>query len=119
MNRLFKTKYRLLFLSLAISGFVLSCTSTTVEPTTTKVALANITMKNWFDVNCAKCHASGKIANKDWLYDASDFNGSIKTHLDLIYKEVITEKAMPEDTYLSAAELAKFKTWYDAGASPN
>jgi mono/diheme cytochrome c family protein len=104
---------------LGMTTFV-SCTTSTVEPTTTdtsttKVAFEHATMKPFFDTYCASCHASGKSNYKDWLYDATDYATSIKGHISTIYTEVYVRKTMPENTTLTTAQLAAFKAWYDAG----
>jgi hypothetical protein len=106
-----KIKYAIL---VAFPISVISCISAK-DPVPVKEALSNVVMKNWFDSNCSRCHSVGKIAEKDWLYDATDYQASIKAHLPTIYQEVITEQVMPEDKPLSAADMATFKTWYEAG----
>jgi hypothetical protein len=101
---------------LAFPISVISCISAK-DPFPDKEALTNAVTKNWFDSNCSRCHSAGKIAEKDWLYDATDYQASIKAHLSTIYQEVVTEAVMPEDKPLSAADMTAFKKWYDAGAS--
>ena len=79
-----------------------------------KISFTHPTMKPWFDSNCSRCHASGNIASNKWTYDANDYDGSIKTHIDHIYQVVYTDKIMPP-TGLDSTNLANFKAWYDAG----
>lgn len=103
---------------LTVIGLIISsCSSSsdTVTPSTTGTAFTEATMKPWFDTYCASCHASGKSNYKDWLYNPANYETSIKANISKLYSEVYTRKSMPEGTKLSTAELAKFKTWYDAG----
>lgn len=72
-------------------------------------------MKPWFDSYCASCHATGTSAANKWLYDASDFNNTVKKHISSIHSEVVTKKSMPQGINLSAVELQKFVDWYAAG----
>jgi cytochrome c5 len=81
-----------------------------------KVDFAHASMKPWFDTYCASCHAAGKSDAGKWLYDASDFNGSIKDNIAEIYKLVYVNKSMPPSG-ITQAELAKFNDWYNAGYS--
>jgi hypothetical protein len=80
-----------------------------------KISFTHPTMKPWFDSKCASCHASGASAASKWKYDASDYDGSIKTHIDHIYQVVYTDKIMPPPSGLDSTNLANFKAWYDAG----
>lgn len=74
------------------------------------------TMKPWFDSKCASCHAPGASAALKWKYDVSDYEGSIKDHIDHLYNVVYVDKSMPP-TALDSSSLATFKSWYDAGYS--
>jgi mono/diheme cytochrome c family protein len=94
-----------------------SCTKTAT--TTSKTAFTNATMKPWFDNYCASCHAAGKSDSGKWLYDASDYDGSIKASINSLYSSVYTRGSMPVGIQLSSSELNKFKTWYDAGYNAN
>ncbi|MFN8347778.1 MAG: hypothetical protein U0X91_22425 [Spirosomataceae bacterium] len=112
------------FITVAFLGLVtlFSCTTSSVAPaedTTTKVAFSNASMKPFFDTYCTECHASGKSNYKDWLYDPTNYTTSIKASITTIYNEVYVRKTMPENTTLTAAQLAAFKAWYDAGYPAN
>ena len=89
------------------------------QKTSTGTAFTNTTMKPWFDDNCASCHASGKKNADEWLYNASNYESSIKSEISSIYSEVYTRRSMPEGYSLSTDELNKFKTWYDDGYPSN
>ncbi|MFN8355158.1 MAG: hypothetical protein U0Y10_11960 [Spirosomataceae bacterium] len=102
-----------------VMGLTVSSCSNSSDPTPasteTAVAFEHATMKPWFDTYCASCHASGKSNYRDWLYDPTNYTSSIKGNIAKIYSEVYVLKSMPEGTKLSSADLATFKTWYDAG----
>jgi len=85
----------------------------------TNIAFTNADAKPIFDKYCASCHASGKANAGDWLYDASDYDGSIKGSINDIYQTVYVRRSMPRGSSISAAELTKFKAWYDAGYPTN
>jgi mono/diheme cytochrome c family protein len=82
------------------------------------VPFTNPTMKAFFDTKCASCHASGKANAGAWLYDASDYQGSIVSHHSHLKEEVYDKKTMPPSG-ATAAELDAFKAWYDAGYPAN
>jgi len=106
-------KFKIALASVAIIGFsISSCTKTT---TSSKTAFTNATMKPWFDSYCASCHASGKSDAGKWLYDATDYNGSIQSSMSSIYRTVYINRSMPVGVQLSSSELNSFKSWYDAG----
>jgi mono/diheme cytochrome c family protein len=107
------------FFVVIICFLVLSFSCKKTITTTTKIAFTNATMKPWFDTNCASCHASGKPNSSEWLYDASNYESTIKIDISEIYREVYIKKSMPVGTSLTTVELSKFKTWYDAGYSAN
>ena len=103
---------KIIFLATVVTiATITSCKKTT---TTGGGTFTHATMKPWFDNNCASCHASGASASSKWLYDVANYN-SIKTEISTIYKDVYTNKSMPQGKQLSADDLAKFKAWYDAG----
>ncbi|HAK80398.1 MAG TPA: hypothetical protein DCM71_26735 [Runella sp.] len=110
-----------LFVWVALVGVSLlsACSTSSVDPatdtTTTKVAFEHATAKPIFDTYCASCHASGKSNYRDWLYDPADYTTTIKGKISTIYNEVYVKKSMPEGTSMTAAQLAAFKAWYDAG----
>jgi cytochrome c5 len=106
---MFKKIVAALFTTIILIGIVLS----SCKKSSNNVAFTNATMKPWFDTNCSSCHASGKSDAKKWLYDAND-ETTIQNNISSIYKAVYTSKTMPP-TGISAAELAKFKSWYDSG----
>jgi mono/diheme cytochrome c family protein len=114
MKLLQKTSLTLLLFIMSVFGCINNS-----EPSPAKEAFTNASMKPWFDSNCARCHSSGKVANKDWLYDPSDYQKSIKKHIATIYQEVVTEAVMPEDKDLTATEMKDFVNWYNAGAKAN
>lgn len=93
---------------------IYSCTKK--EPV---VEFTNTTMRAWFDTYCKSCHQSGGSAAKNWKYDGSDFNNTIKKYISDIKKEVVDKKSMPEGQTLSTAELQKFIDWYNAGYPVN
>jgi len=99
------------------SAVIISCKKTTTA--TTKIAFTNAEMKPWFDTYCASCHSNGRSNSSQWLYDASDYDKSIKSEIGELYKEVYTNKSMPIGVSLTASELTKFKSWYDAGYKSN
>lgn len=84
----------------------------------TKVAFTNTAAKNWFDTRCASCHASGKSNANNWLYDPSDYNTSIKGHIDHIYEQMIQYKSMPPALW-QTSDSTTFITWYNAGYPAN
>ncbi len=83
------------------------------------VAFTNSAAKPIFDSKCKSCHGSGMSAQRSWLYDASDYNGSIKPYISSIYSTVYVQKSMPQGSTLTQAELSSFKAWYDAGYPAN
>ncbi len=99
----------LLFLGLSFSIF--SC------ETKESSAFTNPTMKAFFDNNCSSCHSNGTYNAGSWLYDPSN-DKSIQDHIKHIYDEVYVKKTMPP-AGLSQADLAAFKSWYDAGHPSN
>lgn len=103
-------------IAFSILALFASCSkdsSTTL--TTSAVAFEHATAKPIFDKYCTSCHASGKSNAKDWLYNAADYNTSIKGYISTIYNDVYTKKSMPQGASLTTAELASFKSWYDSG----
>jgi mono/diheme cytochrome c family protein len=86
---------------------------------TEKVNFTNSKVKSIFDSRCASCHASGKSNSREWLYDPSDYNGSIKNNINDLYETVYQRKSMPKGSALSSDELSSFKSWYDAGYPAN
>jgi cytochrome c5 len=86
------------------------------KESTAKVAFTHSVMKPWFDLNCAGCHASGASNAGDWLYDPTDYEGSISMHLSHIKMHVIdgVNPIMPPNG-LSQAEKDKFIAWFNLG----
>lgn len=108
-----RNKFSIAVAMIALIGFGFSsCTKTS---TTTNTAFTHATMKPWFDSYCASCHASGASDAGKWLYDPTDYTGSISDHISSIYREVYINKSMPVGIQLSSSELSSFKSWYDAG----
>jgi mono/diheme cytochrome c family protein len=107
------SKLTIALASFAFIGFsISSCKKTNI---TTKTAFTHSTMKPLFDSYCASCHASGKSDSGRWLYDPSDYTGSIQASISSIYNSVYINKTMPVGLKLSSSELNSFKSWYDAG----
>jgi cytochrome c5 len=100
---------------LLIAGFVLLFAAS-MSCNKAKVAFTNPGMKPWFDAKCASCHAAGANSASHWLYDPTDFDGSIKSEIKTIYDEVYVKKSMPPGG-VTQAELTKFFDWYNAGYS--
>lgn len=92
-----------------------SCKKEDTTSGTTTVAFEHATIKPLFDKYCASCHASGKSNANQWLYNAADYNASIKAAISNLYKSVYTNKTMPQGATLTTAELTSFKSWYDSG----
>jgi len=80
-----------------------------------KVAFTHSTMKPWFDTNCAGCHANGAANAGSWLYDPTDYEGSIQTHLSHINEQVINGAMPLPPQSLTSQELQDFNNWYLAG----
>ncbi len=81
-----------------------------------KIAFTYSVMKNWFDVECASCHAVGKSNAASWLYDASDYNLSFKNNVSTLKNVILTKKTMPPGKTLTSAEIEKLSQWFDAEA---
>jgi hypothetical protein len=90
--------------------FYASCTKSC-----TKLSFTQSTMKPWFDKYCLSCHGTGKSNASEWKYDPEDYTCTIKNNIDNIYNQVYVNKKMPPSS-VTAADLAAFKAWYDAGA---
>lgn len=101
------------FCSLAL--LVTSCSK---DSSTAKIALTNSAAKIWFDNRCASCHAAGASNASDWLYDPSDYNGSIKAHIPQIRTDVAVVKSMPNSGWNQTDSII-FITWYNAGYPAN
>lgn len=102
-------------LSILIFSVIISWWSCKKTPA---VPFTNPAMRAFFDTKCASCHASGKVNAGDWLYDPSDYNATIVSHSGHLKEEVYDKKTMPPSG-ATAAELAAFKAWYDAGYPAN
>jgi len=107
---------KLYLLSIGIAGLLGSCQK---NASSEKIAFTNASVKPIFEAKCASCHSASGSNSGVWLYDASDYNSSIKSPISKLYRSVYTDKSMPRGTSLSASELQAFKTWYDAGYPAN
>lgn len=109
-----KMKKGVLIVSAACLSLMLVVNSCKKDSTTSKVAFTHATVKPWFDSRCASCHGSGKANAADWLYDPSDYDGSIKAHIESLKKAVVVDQSMPQGTWLSS-DSSTFMAWYNAG----
>ena len=106
-------KTQLSFAILSITLCIYSCTKSIA------IDFTNPTIKTMLDVNCKSCHISGAANSHAWLYDAADYNTSIKKNITTLYNEIyIRRKARPGKN-LTATDYANFKTWYDSGYPAN
>ena len=121
MKRQSKSIYKMVAAMMLVAIIVSSCvnagdvTPASTTTTTTTTVFEHAIMKPWFDTYCASCHATGKSNARDWLYNPANYESSIKGVITNLRSQVVTLRAMPQGISLSAAELNKFKTWYDAG----
>ena len=102
---------KFIFAFVVVAGCTMAIQSCKKE--TTKVAFNHSIKADFFDVHCKSCHQSGGPNASSWLYDPSDYEGSIKTHLTHIYEQV-DGGYMPPQGGLTIAELDAFDAWFFA-----
>jgi uncharacterized membrane protein len=86
---------------------------TTTSSNTPKVAFTYAPVKAYFDSKCADCHASGKSNASNWLYDPSDYDGSIKSYGSAIHNDIVVKQSMPPSGS-TTSEKNNITTWKNA-----